>query len=264
MSILEVKNLSACYGKTIILEDISFEVRSSEVCGIIGLNGSGKTTLIKAITNIIPHSGNAFIDGEDTSLFSSNKLASLCGFIPQKSGIEIDLPVLDVVLMGFNPKLKLLHNPTSIMISKARAMIKTVGLEGRENDNFQKLSEGQKQIILLARALVSESKILLMDELESALDFKVRYKTMNLIRELIKANNMGALLSMHDINLALNTCDKLILIKDKRITDIVYPKTDLITDIEHKLSSIYGEVSVHKIKTDANHEQMVMLNRPEE
>ncbi|MCQ2516403.1 MAG: ABC transporter ATP-binding protein [Saccharofermentans sp.] len=264
MSILEVKNLSAGYGKRLILEDISFEVNDGEICGIIGLNGSGKTTLIKGITNIIPHSGNAFIDGQDASLLSSNILASLCGFIPQKSGISIDLPVLDVVLMGFNPKLKLLQNPNSYMISKARAMIKTVGLEGRENDNFQKLSEGQKQLVLLARALASDSKILLMDELESYLDFKVRYKTMNLIKNLVKTNNMGALLSMHDINLALNTCDKLILIKDKKIADTIYPKTDLVADIEHKLSSIYGEVSVHKIKTDANHEQMVMLNRPEE
>ena len=145
MNLLTVTNLSAGYAGKQVIKDISFFVAPKTNVGILGANGCGKTTLITAIANLLPHTGSCQLDDTYLENASPRQLALLCGYIPQKSGISIDLTLLDVVLMGFNPKLSLLQSPTEQMKKEAFDALCSVGLGSRKDDNFQQLSEGQKQ-----------------------------------------------------------------------------------------------------------------------
>lgn len=264
MSILKVNNLSAGYGKKAILSSISFQVEAGEFCGIIGANGSGKTTLIKAVCSLIPHEGVCTVHGARLEGISSRKMAGLCSYIPQRSGISIDLSALDVVLMGFNHKLGLLQYPTADMVEKARTMLGKVGLGGREHENYQTFSEGQKQLCILARSLVSDSAVLFMDEPESALDFRLRYGMMDFVRAWVKEKRTCAVVALHDINLALNDCDKLLLLKDGRLLCTAQPGKESVNSLGEKLSLIYGPVSLHVLFDRAGTQQLVMMKEPEE
>lgn len=121
MSLLTVSHLSAGYGRKEILHDISFTSRPGTITGILGANGCGKTTLLKAIANILPHKGSCLLAENTLESLSARELAKQCGYIPQKSGITIDLTVLDVVLMGYHPDLSLLQPPTAQMIQTNRS-----------------------------------------------------------------------------------------------------------------------------------------------
>ena len=170
MSLLEVRHLCAGYGKRRILEDISFSLAPGELVGVLGENGSGKTTLLKSVCGILPHRGECLLGGENREDLSSRQLARKISYIPQRSGISIDLSALEVVLMGFNPQLRLLESPNAAMKRRAGQALEAVGLGGRGEENFQSLSQGQQQLCILARTLVSQAEVLLLDEPESALD----------------------------------------------------------------------------------------------
>lgn len=262
MSFFTVNDISAGYGRKNIINNVSFEAEKGELVGIVGANGSGKTTLLKALCGIISHKGKVLLDGEVLEDLSTKKLARICSYIPQKSGIEIEISVLDAVLMGYNPQLKLLEQPTGEMIEKAKRTLSLVGLDGMEDEGFLTLSEGQKQLVILARTLVSTSKLLLLDEPESALDFRFRYGIMKIIKKWVTEGEGAAIMTLHDGNLALNYCDRLILINGGEVIGTIFPKTDPITKTEEMLSRIYGGISIRKISKSNGDDGLVMI--PEE
>lgn len=256
--ILSVKDLSAGYGNKKVLENINFEINSNEIVGLLGANGCGKTTLIKSLCRIIPHMGEVKIEETEVSSLSVREFAKNCSLVPQKSGIGIDISVLDVVLMGFNPFLQLLAKPTNEMNYKSLKILEELGIKDRAYDNFQELSEGQKQLVIIARSIVADTRIMFMDEPESSLDFQVRYDAMDMLHRRIIDSNKCALISLHDINLALKFCDRLLLIKDRNITSVIDVKNDSISSIEQKLKSIYGDIKVLSV-TKNNEESFVMV-----
>ena len=259
MSFFTVNNLSVSYGKQEILSQLSFEVEASQTIGILGANGSGKTTLLKAICGILPHTGTCTLEGELFGKKSPKELAKLCSYIPQRSGISIDISVLDTVLMGCYPHLGMLEHPTSNMKEHAIELIHMVGLGGKENRNYLHLSEGQKQLCILARTLITNSKLLLLDEPESALDFHFRYQMLKLIQEWNKKNHSTALISLHDPMLALNTCDCLLLLSNGGIYATLHPKTDTLSSMEEKLCHLYGDISLQHCTNKHGQKQVVML-----
>ena len=103
MSFFTVSGLGAGYGDRAVLREVSFALEAGQLVGVLGANGSGKTTLLKAVCGILPHTGRCTLEGIGLEGLSARQLARRCSYIPQRSGIGIDLPVLDVVLMGFNP-----------------------------------------------------------------------------------------------------------------------------------------------------------------
>lgn len=259
MKFFTVNDLSANYGKHMILSHLSFEAEPSETIGILGANGSGKTTLLKAICGILPHTGSCLLDGNSLEEMKVKELARLCSYIPQRSGISIDISVLDTVLMGFHPHLGFLEHPTIEMKNKAIEFIRLVGLSGKEDTNYLHLSEGQKQLCILARTLVTNSKLLLLDEPESALDFHFRYEMLSLLRKWNKKTHSTALISLHDPVLALNSCDRLLLLSEGHIISSICPLTDNLLSMEEKLCRIYGDVSLHHCINKSGQKQIVML-----
>ena len=259
MSGFEARNICAGYGGAPVLHDLSFAVQKGELLGILGANGSGKSTLLKSICGILPHKGECALDGLALEGLSARQIARLCSYIPQRSGISIDISVLDVVLMGFNPRLGLLEHPTGKMKDTARMALDEVGLAGKEETNYLHLSEGQKQLCILARTLVSDSKLLLLDEPESALDFRFRHQMLSLLRSWIATRERSAIVTLHDPALALNFCDKLLLLADGGVLDIIEPKSDSLDKMEQKLSMVYGSISLQRCHNRKGDAQIVML-----
>ena len=259
MSFFSANNLTAGYGKQHVIDGISFELKNGCLMGILGANGSGKTTLLKAICGILPHEGCCILDGVPLEQMTPRQIAKVCSYIPQRSGIGIDISVLDVVLMGFNPRLGILEHPNSAMRSAALRAIDRVGLSGKENTNYLHLSEGQKQLCILARTLVSESRLLLLDEPESALDFRYRYRMLEDLRKWISSAQGSAIVTLHDPALALNYCDKLLLLSEGRVLGEIAPRSDSLPHMEQLLSRIYGAISLQQCKMRSGKPQLVML-----
>ena len=259
MSFFEVKDLTAGYAGKKIVQNLSFSVEQGHLTGILGANGSGKTTLLKAVCGILTHSGRCVLDGTELELLSARQLAGVCSYIPQRSGISIDVSALDVVLMGFNPRLGLLEHPGHAMKERARDALAQVGLAGRENDNYQALSEGQKQLCILARTIVADGKLLLLDEPESALDVRFRYEMLHRIRSWLTEGERCGIVTLHDPTLALNFCDELLVLERGQQIGIIRPKGDSIEDMEAILGKIYGEISLLRCRTHSGREQLVML-----
>lgn len=256
---IKINNISAGYNKEKIIDNISFEIKEGELVGVLGANGSGKSTFAKAICNILPHSGNVLINDQIIEDLNIRNIANYISYIPQHSGLTIDISVFDVVMMGFNSKLKLFEKPHNDMENKALNIIKLIGLGDKINSNYMMLSEGQKQMTILARALVSDAKFLVMDEPESALDFNVRYKMINIIKKWVCKDNRASLIILHDVMLALNNCDKLFLLKDKNIISVVDLHNESVNSIEEKLKMIYGDISLNKLKNKMGNDKYVIV-----
>ena len=258
MSILEVRQLTAGYGGKKVLQGVSFSLMPGELVGILGENGSGKTTLLKSICGIVPHGGSCLVGGTDSRSLSPRALARQVSFIPQQSGISIDLSALDVVLMGFNPRLGLLEYPSEDMKQQARRALREVGLAGREEENYQTLSQGQRQLCMLARTLVSQARLLLLDEPESALDFGGRYRMLGQLRRCL-GEHCGALVTLHDPQLALNCCDRLLLLGGGKLLGEICPKQDSLESMEEKLIGLYGGLTLIRAENRQGLRQLVLL-----
>ena len=264
MSTFHAKEICTGYGSRRVIDGLSFSMESGRVMGILGANGSGKTTLIKSICGILRHEGECVLDGMKLEGLSARQLAQQCSYIPQRSGISIDISVSDVVLMGFNPQLGLLEHPSRAMKEQALEALEKTGLGGMADRNYMHLSEGQKQLCILARTLVADSRLLLLDEPESALDFRYRYRMLSIIREWVRLESRFALVALHDPTLALNGCDDLLILKDGRNIGMLHPGTDPFEKMEEMLAQIYGSISLAACEDKTGKKHIIMLKEAED
>lgn len=248
---LEVTGFSAGYKKPIV-SNVSFTLRSKTLTALLGPNGCGKTTLIKGLCHLIPSSGSCMLlpdNGHATynlMQLSSRKLAQHISYIPQKSSLCASLPVLDAVLMGFQPFLPLLSRTGKSHRAAALSALETVGMQDFAAHDFCTLSEGQKQLCILARTLVQNTNILFLDEPDSALDYQNRNKILNILQNIVYDNNKAGLLILHDPCTALNHCNQLLLMKEGRLVSSVYPGRDSESVLSKALSRLYGPVQVFR------------------
>ena len=259
MSFFTVQGLSAGYRGRTVVSGVSFSAAAGGVTGVLGANGSGKTTLLKAVCGILPHSGHCTLGGQTLEGLSPRRLSRLCGYIPQRSGISIDISVLDVVLMGFNPWLGLLEYPGAAMRRAAAEALASVGLPGRGGDNYQTLSEGEKQLCILARALTSRYMFLLLDEPESSLDFQHRYQVLSILRSWANGGRRGVLIVLHDVALALEACDQIIVLREGQLIGCLLPGEDSLEKMETILCQIYGPISLARCPDRTGRPHLVML-----
>lgn len=211
---ISVENISFSYGQKRILEDITFSAGSGEIVGILGNNGAGKSTLITCINRIRePSSGEVLINGQALSGMKGRDIARLIAYVSQRSEAEA-LSVFDCILLGRKPYIR--WNIAEKDIDACRAVIHKLGLEHLQLRNMDELSGGEQQKVMIARALVQEPSVLLLDEPTSSLDPRNQIETMSLIRKAAKEDGITVLIVLHDLNLALRFCDRLFFMKDGR------------------------------------------------
>lgn len=260
MSGFQVRDLRAGYGGRRVIDGLSFSMAPGRLMGVLGANGSGKTTLLRSICGILHHEGECTLDGVRLEGLSARRLSQLCSYIPQRSGVTIDISALDVVLMGFNPQLGLLEHPTEAMKKQALDALERAGIAGMADENYLHLSEGQKQLCILARTLVTQGRLLLLDEPESALDFRYRYRMLEIIRSWVRQDSRFALVALHDPVLALNYCGELLLLRDGRSIGTLCPASDSFDRMEELLREIYGSVSLVRCADRTGRQHIIMLN----
>ena len=255
---LKIEHLRAGYGHRPVLKDVSFQAEKGMLTALLGANGCGKTTLLKVLCRQLPHTGGCVLDGKPLETFSRRTLARQISYIPQRSGIGISLPVLEVVLMGFNPVLGILQRPSRAQKNRACEALAAVGLEERAEEDYQRLSEGQKQLCILARTAVEDSRLLLLDEPESSLDFFHRHKMMRLLSDLVTGSEKAGLVTLHDPALALEYCRRLVLLRDGVCVSVLHPASDNVSHMEQALAEIYGPVRLKWLE-DSKKPRLVMF-----
>jgi iron complex transport system ATP-binding protein len=245
--LLRLQNASAGYSGKTIVNAVSFELNEGEFCALLGLNGCGKTTLLKAMCGLLPlKSGTCWIQGLDSARLNEYSRARHISYIPQRHSKLQGVTVLDAVMMGFYAKLGLLEFPAAAQKAAALEILERMGLVSFAGEDFSRLSEGQKQLVILTRTLVQNTPIMLMDEPDSALDFQNRNMMLAKIRQLIRIEGKAALVSLHDPSLALAYCDRLLLLHGGKIISDISLGSAGKEDIEARLSAVYGGITLLK------------------
>lgn len=237
----ETRNLSFHFGRRLILHDISFSVPSGVVVSLVGPNGSGKSTLLRCIVGALEvKSGSILIDGQVVGRKNRRQIANRIGYVPQMEANGFPATVFDTVLLGRRPYIH--WNPSNYDLDVVSETLLILGLEKFALRDTNELSGGEKQKVLIARAIAREPEMLVLDEPTSSLDLKHQLEILKLINRLTKQNGMSVIMAMHDLNLAAMYSDRIVMIKQGSILGDG-PPNELIT-IEN-IRSLYGvEVSI--------------------
>lgn len=243
--ILSVEGLEFSYPSHKVLKDVSFSLEKGECLAILGTNGTGKSTLLKSINRILkPEKGTVTIDGDVVQTMKRTKLAQKIGYVSQ-SNQSFRTTVFDTVLIGRKPYIKL--DVTKKDLDIVNKAIEMMELEEYSLRYIDELSGGEFQKVIIARALAQEPDILMFDEPTSSLDLKNQLEVINIIKKVVKEKGISAIVTIHDLNLALRFADKFILLKDGKIyaaggMEIITPKNIekvysvpvIITKVENK------------------------------
>jgi len=234
---LTIEKIAAGYTRKIsIIKNISFEVQHGELFGILGPNGSGKTTLIKCINKILAlQGGKIALDGKDLASVPVRSLAKSISYVPQLLRSEGADTVLDMVIMGRKPYINWKLDDSDIDI--ALGVLKKLNIEELANVDYLKLSGGQKQKVLIARALAQETGIILLDEPASFLDIRNQIEIMDMMRESAKNEKKTVIMVLHDLNMAFHYCDELLLMK-KGKTEALGSAREVLT--AENIRRVYG------------------------
>ncbi len=236
--LLEVRNLSYSYGDLRVLENVNLAIRVGEVVSILGPNGAGKTTLLKCILRILQPRGAVYINGRDIGDYSVRELASIIGYVPQIHGSVFAYRVIDFVIMGRAPYHSLFSTPSLREYNKALRILEDLDIADLAERSIAEVSGGQLQLILIARALVQDAKILLLDEPTAHLDISNEFKVLNVIRRLVRRGLVEAVvMTMHNPLIASLFSDKIALMHHGRI--IAYGSPSHVITSE-ALREVYG------------------------
>jgi len=232
-----VKDLRFRYDESWVLDGLSFEVREGEILGIIGPNGSGKTTILRILSRVLmPQEGEVHLHGKNLLALSQKEIAQIIGVVPQDTYFPFPFTVGEVVLMGRSPWLSGFgfESERDLQIaSQAMTLTNTLSFSNRL---IFELSGGERQRVIIARALAQRSQVMLLDEPTAHLDIGYQIEIYDLIKKLNTEKRLTVIIVAHDLNLASEYCDRLILLDTGRIYKMGSPK-EVIT--EENLSRVY-------------------------
>ncbi|MDG6228723.1 MAG: ABC transporter ATP-binding protein [Candidatus Thermoplasmatota archaeon] len=242
VDLVTINNVSFNYGKIPALRNITLSIPAGSLIGMIGPNGSGKTTLIRCLCGLVkPSGGTIIINSKDLSSLGRRDLARLVGYVPQVQEKPFPVPIFDAVLAGRIPHLE--WAPSIYDLDVVSHILSLMDLEDISQRNINTLSGGQMQRVQIARALAQEPLILCLDEPTNNLDIKHQLSLMNLVRNLTRNRNMLTFVSIHDLNLASQYCDRLVLLKNGEIFSSGTPQEVLTRE---NVRNVFGiNVAIH-------------------
>ncbi len=212
---ITVENLSVSFGDKHILKDLGFQAKKSGVTAILGPNGSGKTTLLRSINRIVdPQRGSITIMGRPLSSLSQKEIAKMISYVPQRAH-TCYISVFDAVLFGRIPHMGFRASQSDIDITLAT--IERLSLEEQSLQPLYQLSGGELQKVAIARALVQQTPIMILDEPTAALDIKNQLEILILLKDIAQTEGTKILLTIHDLNTACRFADEYIFMKAGKV-----------------------------------------------
>lgn len=213
--LFEVNGIQFSYGSVPTLQDMSLNVDEKEVLTLLGPNGVGKTTLLKCLNKVLePQSGSVMIEGTDVYALSRRETAKQMGYVPQRGDVS-RMTVFDAVLLGRRPYID--WDATDKDLKLTSRLIDMMGLKNMSLRYVDEISGGEYQLVQIARALAQQPKVILMDEPTSSLDVSNQHMIMKVMRKIVRKNNMAAVMTLHDLNLAIRYSDKFVMMHEGRI-----------------------------------------------
>jgi iron complex transport system ATP-binding protein len=231
---IKAQNLSWSVEAQQIIKSISLHVYPGEFIGIIGPNGSGKSSLIRLIYRFYPpDAGAIYLDARDILKMSNKETAQCVAVVTQESSDDFDFTVYEMVMMGRTPHKKLLDADTAEDDTIIRDSLKRVGMLSLAQRDFYTLSGGEKQRVLIARALAQRARVLILDEPTNHLDIRYQLEVLEIIHSL----GITTIAVMHDLNLTAAYCDRIYLLKSGKVVAHGKPR-DILT--AEQIKSVYG------------------------
>lgn len=206
---LQVRGLSFAYGPHTVLDRIDLDLRAGELCALFGPNGSGKSTLYRCVLGHLRHSGAVTLDGVDLARLRPAEVARRISYVPQQHTNPFPFTVLDMVLMGRTPHLGGVFGPDRHDVHTCLDVLEQVGLSAERDRLYHTLSGGQRQLVLIARALAQDCQVLLLDEPTASLDFGNQMLVWRTIRQLAHQGRV-VLVCTHEPNHVLWFCDRVL------------------------------------------------------
>lgn len=235
---LEVQNISINYGICAVVQDVSFVLRSGKIIALLGANGAGKTTLLKSLNGGLPIAeGTILLDGKELKDYSRREIAQKIAVIAQETETKFPVSVLEFVLAGRFAQGTAFGWETENDLQIAVKCLGQCDLKNYEARQMNQLSGGERQRVVLARALATQAKILLLDEPTANLDLAHQALMFRLIKEKCLREEASAVLITHDLNLASEFADEIILLKNGKLAAKGAPEAVLT---EENLSEVFG------------------------
>lgn len=234
-----VKNLNFCYSQgTFTLKSLSFSAPSCTIIGLFGPNGSGKSTLLKCLSGIYKNfTGAIWLDGENIATCKIKSLAKKISYVPQERESTFDFTVYDMIMMGRTASMNFNLMPSQTDKEMVSATIEQFKLSSIQDAIYSTLSGGQKQLVLIARAIAQDTKTIILDEPTSALDFKNQLNIWHILKQL--SPHKTIIVCLHDPNQALWFCDNIILLNHGTLLDYGCTKTILSRE---NLRALFGDI----------------------
>ena len=249
---LSADNLAFGYHGKAVGSGVSIDIRAGEVLCLLGPNGGGKTTLMKTLLGLLPPlAGAVRLDGEDAAAWPRRRLARVVGYVPQAHAAFFPFAVSDIVLMGRSAHIGLFAAPSRHDRAAAARALETLGIGHLHDRIYTEISGGERQLVLIARALAQEPRILVMDEPTASLDFGNQLRVLGRVAALA-ASGIAVVLSTHDPDHVFLCGDRVALLQDGRMEAIGAPEA-VITPAA--LKRLYGvdvqvvELPDHKTRT---------------
>ena len=232
--ILSMDGVAFSYNGHPVIDGASLELTRGQTLGLLGVNGAGKSTLLKCLNRILkPQKGTVLLEGRDLSRLRGDEIARRVGYVPQQSQPE-QLNVFDAVLVGRRPHIRWQAGRRDLAV--VEEVLESMRLTGLAQRPVATLSGGEAQKVAIARALAQEPEVLLLDEPTSSLDLRNQLEVMELIAKAVRERNLAAVVSIHDINLAFQHLDKVLMLKNGRIHIAARPQ-EITTDM---IEEVYG------------------------
>ncbi len=252
---INIKNIDFSYNSVKTLQNISLVINPSEFVCILGPNGSGKSTLLKCINRILKVKiGSILLDGHEIQKLDQKEIAKQIGYVPQVSNNKMSSTVFNTVLLGRRPYIN--WNLSADDKLKVMEAIKLMELEELIERDFNKLSGGEQQKVILTRALAQEPAVLLVDEPTNNLDLKHQMEVLSLISDIKNKKNITVLMAIHDLNHAARYADKVIMMNKGKICYAGKPAEVLnkenirnIFEVEVLINQVEGIIQIVSLNT---------------